>query len=252
MKKKMTVMFTAILLLVGVLMLVVACTNENIIDSIQNDYKQIQSDISSKKISESEAFHKYSLLMDKIAKGDASQKSAYADTLRQIINNSIEFNDDEVFSVANELSLCYKLLEKGREYLGVQNVWIEKTSDGNAFMFDYADVTSYSIRQMNEDEKEYLSDALVAHDEAFGKYRMEITFHDAEASKTFSQKYSPDTVYELKDVPSALNGKVKIRCTYVGGSSFTVYIGSDEVLNVQENKNIKLNHIVGTESINLK
>ena len=115
MKKKMTVMFTAILLLVGVLMLVVACTNENIIDSIQNDYKQIQSDISSKKISESEAFHKYSLLMDKIAKGDASQKSAYADTLRQIINNSIEFNDDEVFSVANELSLCYKLLEKGRE-----------------------------------------------------------------------------------------------------------------------------------------
>ena len=101
MKKKMTVMFTAILLLVGVLMLVVACTNENTIDSIQNDYKQIQSDISSNKISESEAFHKYSLLMDKIAKGDASQKSAYADTLRQIINNSIEFNDDEVFSVAN-------------------------------------------------------------------------------------------------------------------------------------------------------
>ena len=49
MKKKMTVMFTAILLLVGVLMLVAACTNENIIDSIQNDYKQIQSDISSKK-----------------------------------------------------------------------------------------------------------------------------------------------------------------------------------------------------------
>ena len=155
-------------------------------------------------------------------------------------------------TVANELSLCYKLLENGREYLGVQNVWIEKTSDGNALMFEYADVTSYSIRQMNEDEKEYLSDALVAHDEAFGKYRIEITFHDAKASKTFSEKYSPDTVYELKDVPSALNGKVKIRCTYVGGSSFTVYIGSDEVLNVQENKNVKLNHIVGTESINLK
>lgn len=251
MKRKIILAFAVVLFLIGATFFCLSNAKACMPESIKNDYDQIVSDLNNEKISESKALDKCAVLMDRISRGNRSLKREYADVLRDITKNQILFEDDDVFTIAKEYSYCFKMYKKGKENLGIQKIEIWETSDGNVLVFDYSALTMYSVRQMQEDDKEYSGDRLVDHNAEFGKYRIEINFYDIWASEAFLKAYPIDTVCKLVDVPKALKGKVNIRGTYIGDSGFTVYIGSDEMLDVQEINLKELNHVVGSESIKL-
>ena len=98
---------------------------------------------------------------------------------------------------------------------------------------------SYSARLMDEDEMIYVGENLVKDDGSLGKYRIEIMFYDIQGSEALTNEYSIGKVHELKDVPTDLKSNYKIRIAYPPNDcAFVVYIGSDEPIKINEQKNM--------------
>lgn len=101
--------------------------------------------------------------------------------------------------------------------------------------------SSYSIRIMDKEEREYLGERLVEADGLLGRYRIEIMFYDAKGSPALAKEYPLGTVHEINDVSVGLKSKYKIRIAYPpDDSKFVIYIGSDEPINVKEQESKRI------------
>jgi hypothetical protein len=140
---------------------------------------------------------------------------------------------------------------------GVQHVEVVERNSGRktifiAYGFGTSDHASYSIRVMDQGEKVFLGERLVEDDGLLGKYRMEVMFHDIKGSPALAKESPLGKVHELIDASSRLKSEYRIRIAYPpDDSSFVIYIGSDEPLNVDEVEYARLSPFGGRIAIPL-
>lgn len=125
----------------------------------------------------------------------------------------------------------------------VTRISARSRGDG-AFLLKIKYVTStggYSVREVPEDEGEYCGDGMHDYNGSLGKYRILISFGDAEPSMLQVAKFI------IAEEPN-LNGAgvpLKMKIASPSDHGFVLYIGSDTPLHVQETKG-ELNALGGT------
>ena len=100
----------------------------------------------------------------------------------------------------------------------------------------------YSIRNVPEDEGEYIGDGMIDYNGAIGKYRIMVDFGDVELAESISRKKDENGVFVLADGVFA-----KTACPSDHG--FVLYIGSDKPINVEPVEHGVLNALGGTIKI---
>jgi len=134
---------------------------------------------------------------------------------------------------------------------GVKHIRIAESDAGEKLLNiehggDMYESSSYSIRIMDKEEREYLGERLVEADGLLGRYRIEIMFYDTKGSPALAKEYPLGTVHEINDVSVGLKSKYKIRIAYPpDDSKFVIYIGSDEPINVKEQESKRIGNRKG-------
>ena len=232
--------------------------SDNQVEKIAEEYNQLREQIArgsemTEGEQEDKSAHGYAELFAKIADGAADREKEYAQLLREFTQHTIEFGDNEVFVVADDLAKIYSLMAEGSDDFGVQEIKVaEDSSKELSLIIDYIDLRAYSVRMMDKDEMEYTGEHLVEYDGSLGKHRIEIIFYDARASAKFSQQYPIWDDHELKDVPADLGFKLNIKGVYTPDHAFVIYVGSDEPLSISEQDFTSLNRPMGSIELILK
>lgn len=146
--------------------------------------------------------------------------------------------------------ICFLTDPIDMENIGIKSIAIEK-ADTNTFdlKLKYSFPSgSYSIENVQKDEGEYCGDGLVEYDGALGNYRILIKFGDTELSKELREKYPAGEVVELENAPI----KTRIKCVYSQDHGVYIYVGFDELVDVNEIDNKKLNLFGGTVNIPIR
>ena len=89
----------------------------------------------------------------------------------------------------------------------------------------------YSVRNVSEDEGEYVGDGMIDYDGGLGKYRIMIEFGDIEPSKELSRQLKTNELFEK--LPIGLKAKT----AYPSDHGFVLYIGSDTPISVENIEN---------------
>ena len=200
----------------------------------------------------------YARLFTRISEGDTVDAKDYAQLVRTITQGAIEFEDEEVFNIAENVAKVYNKMAEGFSDFGVQQIKLVEDNSGKRLVIDYigdhVDFGGYSIRKMDkdEDEKVYLGEQLVEVDGSSGENRIEIMIYGTASNELYNM-YPSGTVHKLKGVPIELNSDFKIRIAPVPGfSGFAVYIGSDEPVNISEQDYTSINSkIIGSIDIRI-
>ena len=99
----------------------------------------------------------------------------------------------------------------------------------------------YSVREVSQDEGEYIGDGMIDYDGSLGKYRIIVEFGDMEPHISFGLRRAKDGSFLLNN--SVLPLKAKI--AHPGDHGFVLYIGSDTPLHVEETGPIRLDGFCG-------
>lgn len=102
----------------------------------------------------------------------------------------------------------------------------------------------YSIRNVSEDEGEYIGDGMIDYNGAIGKYRIMVDFGDVELAESFAKKMDENGVFVLADGVFA-----KTACPSDHG--FVLYIGSDKPISVEPVESGVLNALGGTIKVTI-
>lgn len=227
---------------------------------IENEYTKLQEKLEKKQGREGievvDFADDYARLFTRISEGNVADAKDYAQLVRTITGNTIEFEDEEVFSLAGEIAQFYKKMADGFDDFGVQQIKIVKDNSGKCslvidYIGDQVDIRGYRIRKMGKDENEkvYSGEQEVEADGSSGENRIEIMFF-GRASRVLCNMYPPGTVHKLMTVPTEFKADFNIRIVPVPGlDGFAVYIGSDEPIDIDEKDYTEINRITGSIDI---
>lgn len=90
-------------------------------------------------------------------------------------------------------------------------------------------IGAYSVREVSEDEGEYVGDGMINYDGSLGKYRMMVNFGDIGLSAGLALKFVANDTVRLKTYPIKINAKVASPSDH----GFVLYIGSDKPISVE-------------------
>ena len=219
--------------------------DNNQVKSVENEYAKILKKQEKKtengdetEDSNAKSAKDYARIFRKIANGNPEDANEYSQLLAKITSEPLEI-DDDVFSIAEDYAQLFEKISEGNMDFGIQQVKIVE----NNLVVDYIDIRGYSVRILDDKAETYY----VNEDDSLGKYRIEIVFHEARGSEELSKIYPRGKIHELKDVPSALESKIKIAFAYPPDDSvFVIYIGSDEYIGIKEERYTKINRPIGS------
>ena len=106
----------------------------------------------------------------------------------------------------------------------------------------------YSVREVPEDEGEYIGDGMVDYDGSLGKYRILVKFGDLGLSTALTKKFVAGETVTLKNDPIKLRAKVAYPSADHG---FVLYIGSDQPIRVEPVENGTLKAFGGTIKLSI-
>ena len=86
-----------------------------------------------------------------------------------------------------------------------------------------------SVREVPQDEGEYIGDGMIDYNGDLGKYRIMIDFGDMEPHESFAKRINEDGIFEIEN--SIVPLKAKIAHPFDHG--FVLYIGSDIPIGVE-------------------
>lgn len=252
MKKTLISAISVFVFLPAMFLLLAASTNDDPVKRIADEHIELREQIEGGTTMTDGAQNikialGYAELFEKIADGTADRENEYAQLLREITQYTIEFDDNEVFAIADDLARDYSYMAEGNEDFGVQEIKVsEDNSKGVSLIIDYIGLRGYSVRMMDDDEMEYSGENLVEYDGSLGKNRIEITFYDASVSARFAEQYPIWDDHELKGVSADLGIKLNIKGVYTSDHAVVIYIGSDNPLSISEQEFTGLNRPTGS------
>lgn len=231
-------MISLIVSLICTVFLLWGCASyqENSYGSIKAEFEEFKDQsASSANMSNEDRAQKFALLCEKIADGNPDQASKYAELFREMIGNAVEFEDSEVFDLAENYASVFTWLADGNEDYGIQSIAIAKDNQGQkALQIEYIDVRGYRIKPLTADDMEYQGDHLIPYDGSLGQYRLEVTFFDTYASDELV------TNYPLWEVHAFSGETIKFKCCTTPDHGFVIYIGSDRPFTISEEISLDL------------
>jgi len=225
--------------------------------SIAKDYARIRAEIEGGHFSSASrgAIEKeYVPILRRIAEGDRKYAKEYAKLFKEITSDPIEFEADEVFSIAADYSEFYAQMGEGTDDFGVQHIKIIEDNSGKLSLnIDYIfSISSYNVRMLEKGEKPFWADEQFSFDgESLGEYQIEIQLNGATISEKMYKNLSAADVEKLKDVPVGLWSRFNIMVRSFDDYAF-IYIGSDEPINIEEQDFTKVNSLKGSIEIALE
>ncbi len=147
----------------------------------------------------------------------------------------------DISAVGTYRLLCWFYAPDGKEYhtwiefaneevdlsakSGVGAIRVENVSpDEIKLELDYTFGTGgYTVRNVGEDEGEYIGDGMIPYDGSLGKYRVMITFGDIDMTESLMKTFPVGEVVELENAPIRLLGKRACPSDH----GFALYIGYD-------------------------
>ena len=103
----------------------------------------------------------------------------------------------------------------------------------------------YSVRDVPENEGEFIGDGMIDYNGDLGKYRIMIEFGDVEPHDALAKRMSRDGIFEL----NSLTVQLKAKLAHPSDHGFVLYIGSDTPIHVENMTVGKLEPICGTVRI---
>lgn len=119
---------------------------------------------------------------------------------------------------------------------GVENIRITTSWKGVIQLrLDYNHIWGgKAVSLLAEDEPEYTADGSVPYDGALGRYRIMISFGDADRTAAFRDKFPVGQVCELENAPEVFGGSIKVKVVCPADHGFVIYAGSDIPFTVEE------------------
>ncbi len=103
----------------------------------------------------------------------------------------------------------------------------------------------YSVREVSENEREYIGDGMIDYDGSLGKHRIMINFGDIKPHDSFKKNMAEDGIFEIENSTVTLKAKL----VFPSDKGFVLYIGSDTPIRVEDIKGEELKGLFGTISI---
>ena len=130
--------------------------------------------------------------------------------LRKITEEEFDFEDEDVFSVAESCAMFFKKMTEGYDDFGLQDIVVSRGKNGKYIVrFEYfGEVRAYSVDQVNNGEQ------------------VKVTFYDAKPSAALLDKYP----FAVEHQVDGLTLKVE----YTADHGFVVYISGTSVLDAEE------------------
>lgn len=198
-------------------------------DRLKSTYISLKSKTNEKNSLTSDEYAEYASLFDAISHGDEEMSSDYAQLVREITDNTVDFEDEEVFTIAKKFAGAYKSLAAGSGS-GIQSLEVSKSSSGNVLNVSYIDCWGYSVKLLTVQEGTALDI------DPLGKYQAVITFFDTKESLPLAEQYPTGQSFTLEGY------RFKFENTPDHG--LALYIGSDMPLALEE-KTEKMTLTVG-------
>lgn len=194
----------------------------NTAQEIEEAYENVREKVESGEFSEQQLADEYAKLCEQIAKGTKEQTGEYAALLRKITSGEYEFEDSEVFAVAESCAKVFAKMAEGFEDFGVQDITVRKGTDEKyTINFEYCGETrAYSLGQSDDEDK------------------VKVTFYDAKCSNFFKNKYPFGEEFTIEGL--------KFKTEYTADHGFVIYIDSDVALSVEEKELTEVNRPEGT------
>lgn len=206
-----------------------AISKKSEFDRLKSTYISLKSKTNGKNSLTSDEYAEYASLFDAISHGDEEMTSDYAQLVREITDNTVDFEDEEVFTIAKKFAGAYKSLAAGSGS-GIQSLEVSKSSSGNVLNVSYIDCWGYSVKLLTVQEGTALDI------DSLGKYRAVITFFDTKESLPLAEQYPTGQSFTLEGY------RFKFENTPDHG--LALYIGSDMPLALEE-KTEKMTLTVG-------
>lgn len=198
-------------------------------NQLKSTYISLKSKTNEKNSPTSDEYAEYASLFDAISHGDEEMSSDYAQLVREITDNTVDFEDEEVFTIAKKFAGAYKSLAAGSGS-GIQSLEVSKSSSGNVLNVSYIDCWGYSVKLLTVQEGTALDI------DPLGKYQAVITFFDTKESLPLAEQYPTGQSFTLEGY------RFKFENTPDHG--LALYIGSDMPLALEE-KTEKMTLTVG-------
>lgn len=218
-----------VILALSVFLHLEAISKKSEFDRLKSTYISLKSKTNEKNSLTSDEYAEYASLFDAISHGDEEMASDYAQLVREITDNTVDFEDEEVFTIAKKFAGAYKSLAAGSGS-GIQSLEVSKSSSGNVLNVSYIDCWGYSVKLLTVQEGTALDI------DSLGKYRAVITFFDTKESLPLAEQYPTGQSFTLEGY------RFKFENTPDHG--LALYIGSDMPLALEE-KTEKMTLTVG-------
>lgn len=198
-------------------------------DRLKSTYISLKSKTNEKNSLTSDEYAEYASLFDAISHGDEEMASDYAQLVREITDNTVDFEDEEVFTIAKKFAGAYKSLAAGSGS-GIQSLEVSKSSSGNVLNVSYIDCWGYSVKLLTVQEGTALDI------DPLGKYQAVITFFDTKESLPLAEQYPTGQSFTLEGY--------RFKFENTSDHGLALYIGSDMPLALEE-KTEKMTLTVG-------
>lgn len=219
-------------------------------DEINEKYENLVKQINN--MDGSQSYTEMSALMKEISCGDKSQAKDYASLLRKITNNTYDFKDEEVFSTAETLSEILDSFAKGEITDGLQDIEVSTSNGKDAIRINFVDRVKYSISIINsETDLMPYGESTKKYDESLGNNLFKITVYSS-TGKKWNDQYSEYCIYEIPFSDDNKNSGLKFLYYTSDSDSVVIVIGTNEVLNIQEQKNTELNKPTGVIVVDME
>lgn len=188
----------------------------------------------SNSLTDNDRYLAYAKLFRAISVGEKNEANQFADLLREITNNSIEFNDNEVFSIAAECEKVFSGLAKGNIEIGLQDVTVNNSNKHITLEITYIGEISYAIKKVTDLDGWYVGEQLMPYNGELGTYTFEIAFFDQSPSREFISRYPTNSIHELCTSLPDIECSFNFKGVFTPEHGYTVYIGCDTPFEIQE------------------
>lgn len=100
----------------------------------------------------------------------------------------------------------------------------------------------YSVRNVAEDEGEYIGDGMIDYNGAIGRYRILIEFGDVDLTDSILKQRDENGIIQLTD-------EICATVAYPSDHGFALYVGCDKPMRVEAIEGVQLNPLGGTIKI---
>ena len=254
MKKMVFVIVVSVLFIMAALLTVSVIESSDHIKQLEAEYDILAEKTLNRSgtANELELASAYARLFDQISKGDKKQETEYAELFRRITQNSVSFDDSDVFTIAESYSRYYTEVAAGKTDFGVEQIDVSSSANRAKLQIAYSGVRGYSVKMLSEKDTEYSGDYQIAYNGALGKYRIAVTFYDTDASDAFKHMYPKWEVHDIENNTLGVGNNLKMKCVSTPGHAFVIYIGSDSPIIVEEKDFTPLILAMGSIEIDIK